>query len=334
MTALDALLKALAAELVTLCAAEGGVVLMHLARRDEIVLAASGARVAPELADPGAARAFLAGQQASCIGSARDAVRKLASRDGRSLLIGVPLARMLPFREEAQAAGVEGDLWLSVTGGSRVGTLSFPGGVVDGEQRLDGFVSMAARLAWYVHHLSSRIPEPPVHAGKGQPIRAGLNSAGTAPADLAGTLRTELGWQVRKALADNASRPIPVGRWLQDDLLLAVSAMSGEVGRRAARLAGMPESTFRRQLDKARGEAESGLAVRTEAWSAMPPLLARFVADAGMDGVAILDHARSVLLDVVTRTVGDRTAVGAALMGVTPPTYRRWLEIRPQSAAA
>ncbi len=142
-------------------------------------------------------------------------------------------------------------------------------------------------------------------------------------------LRAELERQVTQALKDNARRPVPVGKWLQEDMVIALNAACGQVSRRAARVAGVPESTFRRQLDKARGDAEAGLAVRTEAWVVMGRIL-RDLANASTedDGVPLLDAVRGTLLEVVLEQSGNRNSVGAALMGVSPPTFKRWLEDR------
>ena len=169
---------------------------------------------------------------------------------------------------------------------------------------------------------------PPLAAVAHQPATVG-GSDQSSTGDAWAPLREELAQQVEQALSDNASRPVPIGRWLQDDLVLAVSAASGEVARRAARLVSMPESTFRRQLDKARHEAEAGLAARTSAWSRVPPILEALVEAAEeADGTELLDDVRLLLLRIVVEKVAEKTTVGAALMGVTPPTFKRWLKGR------
>ena len=152
--------------------------------------------------------------------------------------------------------------------------------------------------------------------------------AGNAPVsmDPVAALRSELAWQVQQALLDNASHPVPIGRWLRDDLVLAVSEACGEVARRAARMVGVPESTFRRQLEKARAEADAGLAARTEAWARMRDVLAQLVTVVveDYDG-KLLEEARMALLETVMEREECGSTVGAALMGVTPPTFKRWI---------
>ena len=89
---------------------------------------------------------------------------------------------------------------------------------------------------------------------------------------------------------------------------------------------GIPESTFRRQVDKAKAEFKAGLALRTDAWVGVSEVLDKLVGSASDgDGHGLLERARSVLLEIVTARTGPRHTVGAALMGVTPPTYKRWL---------
>ncbi len=175
--------------------------------------------------------------------------------------------------------------------------------------------------------LSTTAPLP--HRTAEADSEPGQDSERPTAADSLAALRSELAWQVAQALADNANRPVPIGRWLQDDLVLAVSQACGEVVRRAARFAGVPESTFRRQLDKARVEADSGLAARTEAWSRMKSFLSDMVSQtAEEDGNELLEEARKTLLDIVVDRVESKNTVGAALMGVSPPTFKRWTQDR------
>jgi len=173
-------------------------------------------------------------------------------------------------------------------------------------------------------------PELPSHsidtaaAGTATEVSPAADGAQVA-ADPIAALRSELAWQVQQALLDNASHPVPIGRWLRDDLVLAVSEVCGEVARRAARMVGVPESTFRRQLDKARAEADAGLAARTDAWARMSDVLAQLVTvvEEDYDG-KLLEEARMALLETVIDRKECASSVGAALMGVTPPTFKRW----------
>ena len=40
----------------------------------------------------------------------------------------------------------------------------------------------------------------------------------------------------------------------------------------------------------------------------------------------VFEQTKESLLKVIEQAVGQRVTVGAALMGVSPPTYKRWLQ--------
>ncbi|MEL7448802.1 MAG: sigma 54-interacting transcriptional regulator [Pseudomonadota bacterium] len=146
-------------------------------------------------------------------------------------------------------------------------------------------------------------------------------------------LGAELARQVSHAVAQNRRRPVPLGRWLNDDIVLAAHAFSSNVVRRAAKLVGVPDSTFRRQLDKATADAVDGVQNRPAHWQPVKPLIRRVIEHASTahgDQENLLDRARDALLDCVHVEIDSQTSAGAALMGVTPPTYKRWLHAREQ----
>ena len=93
---------------------------------------------------------------------------------------------------------------------------------------------------------------------------------------------------------------------------------------------GLPESTFRRYYQKADAELSAGLATRTEEWQEIKPILDDLVDHARAQPVStgddLVDQARITLLTDVDQFVEGKISVGAALMGVTAPTYKRWLE--------
>ena len=139
--------------------------------------------------------------------------------------------------------------------------------------------------------------------------------------------------QIEIAMAgtsDSTGNLIPIGRWLWEDLILATNKECGKVARRAARVAGLPESTFRRQLTKIK-RAAGPSSVRTDPWLSMQPIFTELAHDAVCDQQEnLLMETRELLLDLVRERVADATNMGSALMGVTPPTYRRWLSSRLQ----
>ena len=139
-------------------------------------------------------------------------------------------------------------------------------------------------------------------------------------------LRVELERQVTHALQQRGSHLVPIGRWLSEDLVLSASDACGEVSRRAAKLIGVPESTLRRQLDKARADQAAGLATRTPIWQTMVPVIEQIIGRATVGGQDLLEHSRLLLLSIVCQFTREDCARGAALMGVTVPTYKRWRE--------
>lgn len=167
-----------------------------------------------------------------------------------------------------------------------------------------------------------------------QPDRAAASEtvAAHVSADPWQDLGAELPAQVENALQQDSRRPAPLGRWLTEDLVLAAHAACDGVARRAAQLVGVPESTFRRQLDKAQASGNGGGVYRDPAWASVTPVLKRIVDANGASNEDVLDRARLVLLGVVGEHQGERPTVGAALMGVTPPTFKRWMQAGSRAA--
>lgn len=135
--------------------------------------------------------------------------------------------------------------------------------------------------------------------------------------------------QVRETLAGDGL-PSPLGRWLEDDLVMLAADAAGNNLRRAARQAGMAETTFRRRMEKVQREQAQGGMVRNDGWSRVRVLLSEMVqANQGED---LLEQLRVLLLEEVRLQVEDNARLGAALMGVTVPTYRRWSSSKLQEA--
>lgn len=137
-------------------------------------------------------------------------------------------------------------------------------------------------------------------------------------------LRHALRRQVNAAL-ERKRAPVPLGKWLAEDLVLAADEANDNTARRACSALGMAETTFRRRVEKVKREFHAGLIARTEDWSEMVPILSRLVVANATDGGGnVFDRAREILLEEVLAHVEDNNTIGAALMGVTAPTYRRW----------
>ena len=138
------------------------------------------------------------------------------------------------------------------------------------------------------------------------------------------SLRSALAKQIETALGDGSKQPVPLGTWLMEDIVLQAYEASGGVSGRARALLGVPETTFRRRLRKATSKAHAELLTRKPHWDAVARLLAGLVRTKGLADDDVLQTARRILLEEVTTRV-DEPSVGAALMGVTVRTYRRWV---------
>ncbi len=136
-------------------------------------------------------------------------------------------------------------------------------------------------------------------------------------------LRGELRHQL--VAAGRRSAILPLGRWLGDDLLLEIDERVEGVARRGALAAGLPETTYRRRLAKARSHVAAGLAPRTADWHRLRESLQRLVRAPDATGTALLDLGEGVLLAEILRLYPADIDRGAALLGVTAPTFRRRL---------
>lgn len=137
-------------------------------------------------------------------------------------------------------------------------------------------------------------------------------------------LRMALRRQVEGAIGHGGSEPLPIGTWLVEDLVLeAYDAADGVMGRARA-LLGVPETTFRRKLQKAASQMRAGLLTRRPPWHEVRPRIADVVRSTETESRDVLQTARSMLLDEIASRVEDPVR-GAALMGITIRTYRRWI---------
>ena len=138
-------------------------------------------------------------------------------------------------------------------------------------------------------------------------------------------LRGIFAWQVAAATARRNAEPLPLGVWLDEDLVLAADAAHSGVGRQAAAILGMAETTFRRHLEKAKRATGQGTLPRHPVRSPAAPILERLAraCNPGRDG-NILKAARRLLLKEISSRLPNDHRLGPALLGVTAPTYRRW----------
>jgi transcriptional regulator with GAF, ATPase, and Fis domain len=145
------------------------------------------------------------------------------------------------------------------------------------------------------------------------------------PGDPWQALQQGLAEQVEAALANRGEATVPLGNWLTEDLLQAADDLAWGVARRAAARLGVAETTYRRQFEKLQRAQSQGLLQRNPNWAGLQPLVPHLVKsldDRSEDN--ILEKARQVLLGEVTARATGNDKLGAHLMGVTVPTYRRW----------
>jgi hypothetical protein len=121
----------------------------------------------------------------------------------------------------------------------------------------------------------------------------------------------------------------PLGRWLAADTSLGAYRASGEVYSQSALLVGIAETTFRRRYQKAREQLDAGDSARPDDWAEMHKAVATCIAAATPGAEDLLERLRELLIDKLTARIPDDTKLAARLMGVTEPTYRKWLSEKP-----
>ncbi len=135
--------------------------------------------------------------------------------------------------------------------------------------------------------------------------------------------------QLRKALSQEVALvlrsgqvAVPLGKWLAEDLVLAADTLSGGTHRQAAVLLGIPETTFRRQLQAALHRRAARLSVRSATWPAVTSTLEGLIRSrpAGRD---TCEWAEGALLAEIEAAAPGDSRLAAALVGVTETTLLR-----------
>ena len=154
-------------------------------------------------------------------------------------------------------------------------------------------------------------------------ITASAGAGNDTEAPLWSELRESLTRSLEEAIGLGPAAAPALGRWLEEDLVVAAHAAAGGVLRRAATLAGLPEATFRRRYEQATHAATRGLAARGLGWSEVRSRLQRLVQTPPASGVSRLDQIGEELLRLVESHATAELRLRCVLMGITPPTYRR-----------
>jgi DNA-binding NtrC family response regulator len=130
------------------------------------------------------------------------------------------------------------------------------------------------------------------------------------------SLEAWLGQLVDDALA--SGELVPLGQWLEEDLIETTLRLNGEVMAQTATTLGIPESTLRRKVSRYREETVSRPRYLDELERMVSDLARRAeVVAGGMLGTLSM----ALLKEVEARRLNRKDA--AAIMGVSLPTYRK-----------
>jgi diguanylate cyclase (GGDEF)-like protein len=164
-----------------------------------------------------------------------------------------------------------------------------------------------------------------------EPSSVSTPNASSAPAppsavtgiDVWDRLREAFSQELELFLSDRSAMLFPLGRWVREDLILEANDVGGGVARRGAGIIGIPETTFRRRLAKAREEARAGLSPRSGRWPEIRSLLREIVrSKTPQEGSDLVKEANRILLEVVVDRIPNDTQTGSRILGITPPTFR------------
>jgi DNA-binding NtrC family response regulator len=125
-------------------------------------------------------------------------------------------------------------------------------------------------------------------------------------------LRQALSREIAAAVAAGRGSLVPLGKWLAEDLILAADRLASGVSRRAADLLGLPDSTYRRQLQAASARRTSGLSVRSPTWADVTGLLDDFI-KARRDDTDVCQWAEAGLLAEIESAVPADPRTGGRL---------------------
>jgi transcriptional regulator with GAF, ATPase, and Fis domain len=164
---------------------------------------------------------------------------------------------------------------------------------------------------------------PPMSPAAAASEEAPIRPQPATPMEQFEDLRRTLGRQIEATGKRPGRLNFPLGRWLGDDLILEAAEAGNGVARRGAAIVGIPETTFRRRLQKASEQNEAGLATRSGTWDEVRQMLAVMVRRDDLGDEPLLGRVENCLLGEIVGRFPNDVRTGSALLGVTPPTYRR-----------
>jgi DNA-binding protein Fis len=138
-------------------------------------------------------------------------------------------------------------------------------------------------------------------------------------------LKQSLSQEIDRITAEEAAYQPPVGKWLHEDMVLEASRSAGNITTRAAELLGIPETTFRRKLKIANSNIAAGISSRPADWEEIHHNITVILESGNPDQVDLLEQARSCILETLAEKVPGNIQAGAALMGITETTFKKWL---------
>jgi DNA-binding NtrC family response regulator len=138
----------------------------------------------------------------------------------------------------------------------------------------------------------------------------------------AARLRRALADEIAAALSSGRAALVPIGKWLAEDLILTADRLARGISRRGAELLGLPDTTYRRQLQSAARHRAAGLYVRSACWPAVLSVLEDFIQARGAGTDACQWAEACLLAETESAAPGDLQAA-AALLGVTEQTLLR-----------
>ncbi len=159
-------------------------------------------------------------------------------------------------------------------------------------------------------------------------------ASGTNTEDALSELRSALRLRIQTLTDDDRGPQLPFGKWMAEDLLLEADRAEAGIARRAAHRLGLAETTFRRRLGQAVELERAGLAVRVEGWSPVREALTTLLHAQDRSGQPLMRLAENTLLTEIQGLLPNDEVMGAALLGVTLPTYRRRVRNLKTSASA
>jgi diguanylate cyclase (GGDEF)-like protein len=168
----------------------------------------------------------------------------------------------------------------------------------------------------------ARVADSPRPASTVAAAGDGRAREGPAGADPATRLRRALAAEIAAILQADRKALVPIGKWLLADLILTADRLADGIARRGADLLGLPETTYRRQLQGAARHAAAGLAVRSPRWLEVVGVFEDFIR--GRRGETdVCQWAEACLLAEIESALPGDARAAAALLGVTEPTLRR-----------